>query len=855
MALLLLALPVFILSMSPIVAPLDSALERSALLDLRSSLGLKSRDWPIKGDPCVNWTGVACRHGRVVGIDISGLKRTRLGRMNPRFAVDGLRNLSSLETFNASGFLMPGSVPEWLGLGVPSLRVLDLRFCGVMGPLPGSLGNLSMLKYLYLSDNSITGSISAELGKLKWLIVLDAGRNFLTGSIPESFSSLSSLTSLDLSSNFITGSVPPGLGNVSGLQLLNLSDNSLAASIPGELGYLSQLVKLDLGKNSFSGALPEGFFSKLVSLEVVDLSQNNLDGALPIGSWSRLRSLDLSRNNFSGELLGFGSGGNVSLAAFNVSNNMLYGNLNSSLVSFTVIDLSGNYFQGNLPGGSRGNATLVSRNCLQALPDQRSLAECRLFYSGRGLVFDDFGTRGSADAPFQEPAQKSGRRRTLILVGVLGGLGFVIILVSVVALITGRCRRRTSKHRGVGPVSKGDIQVAGNEPFVLLGTGDCYTYEQLARATGNFGEMNLIKHGRSGDLYRGTLVGGTKVVVKRVDVNTFGQESCMTELEVFGQISHPRFVTLLGHCLEHKNEKLLVYKYMPNRDLATSFYRAPIPDGESLLSLDWITRLKIAIEVAEGLSYLHHECNPPLVHRDVRAGSILLDDKYEVRLGSLRSVCTQGVNPRHNVITRLLRNPRISSQSLTGSSSATCAHDVLCFGKVLLELVTGKLGLSDSDYDSTKEWLDHTLSYISTSDKELIMKIMDPSLIVDEDLQEEVWAMAIVARSCLNMKPSKRPPMKYVLKALENPLRVIRQDNSGPVRLRTTNSARTSWKFGDFGSWRRSSSENGTMGISQVNINYRFRQSGRMGSQSSGGHDLSSSQKRSSNEIFPDPVI
>lgn len=179
-----------------------------------------------------------------------------------------------------------------------------------------------------------------------------------------------------------------------------------------------------------------------------------------------------------------------------------------------------------------------------------------------------------------------------------------------------------------------------------------------------------------------------------------------------------------------------------------------------------------------------------------------------------------------------------------------------CFGKVLLELVTGKLGISKTDDASTREWLDHTLRHISIYDKELVTKILDPSLIIDDDLLEEVWAMAIVARSCLNPKPSKRPAMKHILKALENPLKVVRVENSSSAKLRTT-SSRRSWSTAFFGSWRHSSSESATAvapGATNRESSSGSKHTGRFGSQGSAGNDHSSSHKRLSNEIFPEPL-
>lgn len=185
---------------------------------------------------------------------------------------------------------------------------------------------------------------------------------------------------------------------------------------------------------------------------------------------------------------------------------------------------------------------------------------------------------------------------------------------------------------------------------------------------------------------------------------------------------------------------------------------------------------------------------------------------------------------------------------------------------MLLELVTGKLGISASTDGTMKECLEQTIPYISIYDKELVTNIVDPSLIVDEDLLEEVWAMAIIARSCLNPKPSRRPLMRYILTALENPLKVVREENNSSsstnsARLRTT-SSRGSWNAtAVFGSWRHSSSD-----VAVVPTNKggdgpggSFKLPGTTGgSQGSGpnggGADHSSSNRRQSNEIFPEPL-
>ncbi|MCD7463117.1 hypothetical protein HAX54_049990 [Datura stramonium] len=861
--------------------------ERLALLQLRSSLGLRAREWPIKGSPCSDWKGLTCKNGRVTEINISGFKRTRTGSQNPQFLVDALQNLTLLESFNASHFALPGSLPEWFGIRLASLQVLDLSFCSITGAIPSTLGNFSSLAVLYISNNGLSGMVPSSLSQLSKLSVLDLSHNSLGGPIPASFGSLGNLTLLDMSSNFLSGAISPVIGDLSQLKFLNLSNNSLSSFIPAQLGDLSNLVDLDLslnslagvvpnelrelrnlrrmtiGKNSLSGSLPGDLFVPLTQLQFLAIDHNNFTGSLPDVFWSMLglQFLDASVNNFTGTLTSLGLNVNFPSAAFKLSQNMFYGNLPPVIRRFSFLDLSDNYFQGKVPEYRQSNVSL-NRNCLQRLESQRNTSECASFYDERGLIFDNFGVSNAMEPPAPKSDKKS-HRNVITLAAVLGGVGFItIVIIFVVLLIICCCKRgaMNQKVTGLEPVPTSASPTA--PPGVSLNfssLGEAINYQQILQTTGDFSDANLIKHGHSGDLFRGILEGGIHVVVKRIGFSSVKKESYLLELDFFGKVSHSRVVPLLGHCLENENEKFLVYKNMPNGDLSCALFRKNISDDDSLQSLDWITRLKIAIGVAEGLSYLHHECNPPLVHRDIQASSILLDDKFEVRLGSLNEVCAQEGDTHQNRISRLLRLPQTSEQEALDIRSATCAYDVYCFGKVLLELVTGKLGISASSDATMKEWLDKTLPCISIYDKELVTNIVDPSLIIDEDLLEEVWAVSIIARSCLNPKPLRRPLMRYVLKALENPWKVVREEHTSSERLRAT-SSRGSWNATLVGSWRHSSSDVAALPVEQANKvegASSFKTSATTVSQGSGqiaegGHSFST--RRQAKEIFPEPL-
>ncbi|EAY91707.1 hypothetical protein OsI_13348 [Oryza sativa Indica Group] len=641
---------------------LTSRADLSGLYALRGSLGLRARDWPRRADPCTAWAGVRCSGGRVVSVDLAGLRRTRLGRLAPRFAVDGLRNLTRLEAFSAPGFGLPGSLPAWLGAGLaPTFQLLDISGCAVTGEIPAS---------------AIAG--------------------------------LSNLTTLNLAGNLLSGQLPgSALAGLARLKTLNLSGNAFSGELPKAVWSLPELSVLDVSRTNLTGALPDTGLALPSNVQVVDLSGNLFYGGVP-GSFGQLF-------------------GRTKLA-----------------------NISGNYFDGKL-GVSNGDVTA--------------------------------GTQPSAS------------------------------------------------------------------PANLAKVGDSFGYDQLVEATTDFGDDRLIKHGHSGDLYLGALHDGTSVVVKRITSSMAKKDAYMAELDLFAKGLHERLVPIMGHCLDKEEEKFLVYIFVRNGDLSSALHRKSGEEEEGLQSLDWIKRLKIATGVAEALCYLHHECNPPMVHRDVQASSILLDDKFDVRLGSLSEVCPQEGEGHQNVITKLLRFSSTADQGSSGSPSASCSYDVYCFGKVLLELVTGRLGISASNDAATNEWLDHTLRYINIYEKELMSKIIDPSLIIDEDHLEEVWAMAIVAKSCLNPRSSKRPPMKYILKALENPLKVVREDNGGSssARLRAT-SSRGSWNAAFFGSWRHSSSDIGPSRDDNL-----LKRSETIKSSGGSNGDHSSSRRRQSKEIFPEP--
>ncbi|KAJ8464695.1 hypothetical protein OPV22_027247 [Ensete ventricosum] len=850
--------------------------ERNALLKLRASLAVRADDWSLRADPC-SWTGVFCRSNRVEELRLTGLRRNRFaraGQVRPHLAPDAVLNLTHLTSLNASGFRLPG-------------------------PIPDALGNVSSLSVLSLAGTGASGRIPSKLGRLGHLTVLDLSGNLLNGSIPVEFSGIRNLTHLDLSSNSLSGAVPQSLGELRHLEALILSNNMLSGSLPAELGGLSSLVTLDFSFNWLSGSLQEGLLLRLPQLRSVKLGHNNFSSGLP--SWllalPQLVHLDVSFNNLTGMLLvdAVARNSNAKGGVFNLSNNLFYGSISSEsnriLQRFEVVDLSTNYFDGTEPDGGVLSYFSVAFNCFSSERDQRKPADCKKFYSERSL-------------PFPLSAISSGRRRRwrwwYAVVAVVCGVALLAVAVAVLVRYLTRCAAGSAGQKDTGskpdpdeaaaaspspPPSAADTVNLSASSGALTSTtlplsaaapvnptssddgitnttpppsaavtvnlpapGDAFTYEQLLRATSGFSSTNLIKNGHSGDLYHGVLEDGVEVVVKRIDLLAVRREAFLTELKLSENGSGGRLVPLLGHCLENDTEKLLVYKYMPNCDLSTALHKkSELEDG--LQSLDWIKRLKIAVGAVEALCFLHHDNNPPLVHRDIEASSILLDEKYEVQLGSLNEVCVQQIDVCQNVLTRIFRSAQTSRQGVSGLPTATSAYDIYCLGKVLLELITGKHGLSGCNNAAMNKWMERTQVYITPYDKELVSKIVDPSLIVDEDHMEEVWAMAVVAKSCLDPKPSKRPLARHVLKALKNPLKVVRDVNCS--NSFTSSSSRGSWHSALLGGWRHSFSS-----ISLVRPVEVDRMSSEQATATTrshpGGDDHLFPQSKMSREIHPD---
>uniref|UniRef100_A0A7N0U105 non-specific serine/threonine protein kinase n=1 Tax=Kalanchoe fedtschenkoi TaxID=63787 RepID=A0A7N0U105_KALFE len=499
-------------------------------------------------------------------------------------------------------------------------------------------------------------------------------------------------------------------GSVSSLELPSQSLSGLLS--PG-IGNLSNLENVLLQSNSISGPIPPSI-GKLEKLQALDLSNNSFSDGIPdsLGSLRNLKYLRLNNNSLTGPCPG-------SL---------------SQIVGLTLVDLSFNNLSGALPKVSAktfkiiGNPLLCgansSNNCTAVLPEPLPLPPDPL--------------RGSGITTHHVAIAIGASSGAILLIGMLGFLAW---------------KYRQSKLDFFDVNDQYDSEVC-------LGHLKCYSFKELWTATDHFSPKNILGKGGFGIVYKGVLNNGTVVAVKRLnDYNAVGGEvQFQTEVELISLAVHRNLLRLCGFC-STESERLLVYPYMPNGSVASRL--RDCVRGQP--ALDWSRRKLIALGTARGLLYLHEQCDPKIIHRDVKAANILLDEDYEAVVGDFG--LAKLLDHRESHVTTAVRGTvgHIAPEYLsTGQSSEKT--DVFGFGILLLELITGSKALDIGKGANQKAV---TLDWVKK-----LHKGGNLSQIVDKDLKQnydevELEEIIQVALLCTQFNPSHRPKMSEVLKMLE----------------------------------------------------------------------------------------
>lgn len=701
---------------------------------------------PIGGDPCgLGWQGVQCVNANITGIILNG---ANLG----------------------------GQLSEDLSF-FASIIQIDLSNNHIGGPIPSNLP--LTIRSLLLSGNQFTGSIPSTISSLGQLTDLSLNDNHLTGVIPDAFQLLKVLTNMDLSGNSFNGPLPSSMQNLSSLTLLHLQNNQLT----GTLDVLENLPLIDLNveNNLFSGPIPErlmtipNFRKDGNPFNTTVLPSPPLSSPLPSPAEAPLPVL-VPENQTSGptsiQFPHTGMERHVKTSK-NVTWMVIVGLLVVVALALVL-------------------CLFMSRCCRRRKLDEN--AEKR----HERYAYNNPRTNSKSDDSFQKPGQqtekvpeeplarpqfgevKDTRRENLALSSEAKQLKDGKSSKNAFLKQEDHKMDMTGLHSGVLP------QAPPPPPFPLLSSVSSiadpilasinpgehamrrvnsvklFSVASLQQYTESFSQDNLIGKGLLGAVYKAELPDGKMLAVKKLDAVVSRQQSDEEFLVLVSNLSklqHANIVKLVGYCMEHR-QRLLVYEYCKNGTLHEALHF----DHDIHRRLSWKTRVRMALQAAEALEYLHEVCQPPVVHKNFMSANILLDDELTIR------VSDSGLAP-------LLSSDSIAQLQGCGyaapeleSGSYTYQSDVYSFGVVMLELLTGR-----KSYDRSRPRGEQFLvrwAIPQLHDIDALSRMVDP-LLRGAYSSKSLSRFADIISLCIQTEPEFRPPMSEIV---QNLLHMVQRD-------------------------------------------------------------------------------
>lgn len=705
----------------------------------------------------------------------------------------GLRNLTRLQNFDAStnylegdlfelGFLnqlvtiqlfensFSGVVPPELG-EFKQLVNLSLYTNNLTGPLPQKLGSWSDFNFIDVSENFLTGEIPPDMcknGKMSELLVL---QNRLTGEIPASYANCRTLTRFRVSKNSLSGVVPSGIWGLPAVNIIDIESNELTGSITPDIENAAALAQIFAANNQLSGGLPAEI-SKASTLNLIDLSYNQLSGEIPatIGELSQLTRLHLDKNMFTGAIPDSLKSCH-SLSDVSIAHNSLSGHIPAALgqlTTLTSLNLSTNQLGGQIPGtfsSLKLNLLDLSHNELTGpIPESLSIEAYNGSFAGNN------GLCSQKVTYFRLCASDSGvspEVRTLIAV-------FTVASIAIFGLLA--CFFYFKKNQ------KDQDRSLKEESW------DVKSFHMLTFTEGDIldsiKQENVIGKGGSGNVYRVGLKNGIDLAVKHIwNTDSGGRKMSHSstpmlgkrskthksslfdaEVETLSSIRHVNVVKL--YCsITSEDSSLLVYEYMPNGSLWDRMHTS------KKLALDWDTRYEIAVGSAKGLEYLHHGCERPVIHRDVKSSNILLDEFLKPRIADFGLAKIVEANTSKDSTHVVAGTHGYIAPEYGYTYKVDEKSDVYSFGVVLMELVTGKRPI-EPEFGDNKDIVSWVCSKLNN--KESVLSLVDSS--IPEPLKEETIKVLKIAILCTSRLPTLRPTMRSVVQMLEEaePCKLVR---------------------------------------------------------------------------------
>lgn len=498
---------------------------------------------------------------------------------------------------------------------------------------------------------------------------------------------------------------------------LRLSSMNLQGQFPLGLEDCDSMTGLDLSNNNLSGSLPSNISLLIPYVTTLDLSLNSFSGGIPISmsNCTFLNVLNLQHNRLTG-MIPFQFAGLNRLTSFSVADNLLSGPIPSigKIGSFPASDFANN--------------------------------------------------NGLCGKPLDACEGSPGKSNTGVVIGSAIGGVMVAALVAggvIYFLLRNINVKKKKKAEEENKWAKNLKGVKSAKVSMFESSVSKMKLSDLLAATNDFNKEHVIASGRTGTMYKATLPDKTILAIKRLQDSQHSESQFVAEMATLGIVRHKNLVPLMGFCTA-KKERLLVYKHMPNGNLFDSLHPT---EGEVKLK-DWPTRLKISIGAARGLAWLHHNCNPRILHRNISSKCILLDEDYEAKISDFG--LARLMNPVDTHLSTFVNGEfgdlGYVAPEYARTLVATPKGDVYSFGVVLLELVTGEKPTHVSNApESFRGSLVDYVNYVSNMS--ILQNAVDKSLI-GRGFDSEILQVMKVGFNCVMPTPKERPTMFEVYQLL-----------------------------------------------------------------------------------------
>ncbi|KAH7847600.1 hypothetical protein Vadar_027968 [Vaccinium darrowii] len=647
-----------------------------------------------------------------------------------------------LEKFTAPSNRFSGTIPKTMKNCTKLMR-LRLEKNRLTGNISEDFGVYPKLEYVDLSHNDFYGELSWEWARFQNLTKLSISNTRVSGRIPIELAQARQLQEIDLSSNHIVGVIPKELWDMASLRVLVLDSNKLSGNISIDNGMLySNLEKLDLAANDLTGSIPSQL-GNCLRLRDLNTSHNKLAGGLPleIGNLQSLENLDLSRNLLVGEIPPQ-IGEMLRLETLNLSHNELHGRIPSTfdgLLSLTYVDLSYNQLEGPIP----------NTKAFREAPEEAFANNKDLCGNATGLKI----------CPPESRKKIDGKKHNMVLILSIITPCLSVLCVLVATLIVFSIRRGRKRQAGTEGNRENESGKEEEETlFAIWSYDNKMLYENIIESTDNFDSKFCVGEGATGSVYKAELPTGQVFAVKKLrslqdseaatDLRSF-----TAEIRALEEIKHRNIVKLYGYCF-HTRHSFLVYEFFERGSLG-----ALLRNDQQAREFGWIERLNVIKGVSNALSYMHHDCSPPMVHRDISSKNILLDSEYEAHVSDFGTA--RLLKPNSSNWTSFAGTFGYTAPELAYTMEVNEKCDVYSFGVVTLEVI---LGSHPGGFISC---LSSRSATTSTADHILLKDVVDQRLFPPtSQVAEQVVSAMKLAFECLSSSPQSRPSMNQVSKQL-----------------------------------------------------------------------------------------